>query len=186
MNGTQKVIKNLAIAFGIFLSISIISAILFGILMIGTVITGVNLYYSEKDSVKNTVQITEEIENLKIDLNVSKCNIKIGKEFKVETKAEENTYTIDVKKDTLVIKEKKKSVFRVKNSGITIYIPEELKFNEVEISTGVGETNIEALEVEEFQLDMGVGSVNIGELISKKTTKINGGVGRLEISSRKS
>jgi len=186
MNSTQKTIKSLAIVFGIFLSIGIISAILFGILMIGSVITGVNLYYNSKDLVSETIEVTEEIQNIRIELNASKLNVKTlptTGTLSIETYAEKDNFIIDVKKDTLVIKEKRKNVLNINNSEIIIYIPEDLIFNEVEIEIGAGEATISKLETEEINIKMGAGSTEIKELITTKTTKVEGGVGRFEIKS---
>lgn len=181
MNVTQKIIKYLAISFGIFLSITIISSILFSVLTVGSILTGVNLYANSKDLVEETIVITETVENLNIDLEVSKFDIKTGEEFKIETKAPKDNYEIEIKDNTLRIKEKDRNIFSMSNSEMIIYIPRDMEFKKSEINLGVGATNIERLLTEESNIDVSIGSAKINELMTKTSTNIKGGVGKLEL-----
>ena len=66
---------------------------------------------------------------------------------------------------------------------IAIYIPEGMEFDDVFISAGIGKTEIENIIANKINLDIGIGDTKIQNIISKQETKINGGIGRLQISS---
>lgn len=66
--------------------------------------------------------------------------------------------------------------------GVTIYVPEGMEFTEVEIKTGVNDTNIEFLRADKIDLEMGVGKYKIEDL-SAKSAKIKAGAGEAHIQN---
>lgn len=190
MTTAQKVIKYLAIAFAIFLILNIISGILWAIFGVSfifglqnwenneirehSVIT--NYEYSDIDT------LNREIETLDIDIKFNSLIIKTGAEFKVE--GDSNHIKCRQDNKTIHIEETNHHWFQKNNSGeIIIYIPENLEFEKVKISTGAGKIDIEKLETKRLSLEIGAGETQIRELDVKDKADINGGAGRVTILS---
>ena len=188
MISLQKVIKYGAIAFGFYLVFVILSAIIFSITAVFGISTGLN----GNNSVESNQEITffeesyENVNNLDIKLDVSKLNIKNGSEFKVEVTNPTNKFYCKMDGDTLKIRDERKNVkwFNFSNDvipEIVIYIPDTFKLNEIEIDTGVSETNIEQLVANEVDIQIGVGKFVINNIVTKKA-KISGGAGEANIN----
>lgn len=133
MSTVQKIIKGLAIALAVFIIFSIVSAIS-GVL-IG--IAGINFAFDwiSDSSTKNVITVedkfnVEEIENIELNSSIENIEIFQGDEFKVEAKNVPETYTCELKNNTLVINSRQVNTkFKInKDSKITIYIPEDFKF----------------------------------------------------------
>lgn len=190
MTTAQKVIKYLAIAFAIFLILNIISGILWAIFGVSfifglqnwenneirehSVIT--NYEYSDIDT------LNREIEALDIDIKFNSLIIKTGSEFKVE--GDSNHIKCRQDNKTIHIEETNHHWFQKNNSGeIIIYIPEDLEFDKVKISTGAGKIDIEKLETKRLSLEIGAGETQIRELDVKDKADIDGGAGKVTILS---
>ena len=183
MTTLQKIIKYLALAFAIFLIINIISAILFGI---GTLASVLGLKKSNNkteylEEVTSNIQMTD-VATLKIDINYSNLKIKTGKFLSAESNDKNISCTQN--KNQLVIKEDGHKWFSFNDaSDLVVYIPENIEFEAVKIKTGAGEVYIENLNTNELSFDMGAGKVEIDKLIVSNEAKINGGVGKVDIKS---
>ena len=187
MSEGQKVIKYLAIAFAIFLSINIIGGII-ATLFFGIGIFDINFRIKNNNSylTNEEVVISEkynDIENLKIDIGYSKLEIKQGTELKVETNIENEKITIKNVGDTLTIKEEDSwNIFNNEiDSHIVITLPENYYFEDVKVKAGSGEIDINNLHTNEFKLEVGAGNVNISNIIVEKKADIDGGAGRVVI-----
>ncbi|MDD7114550.1 MAG: DUF4097 family beta strand repeat-containing protein [Lachnospiraceae bacterium] len=175
MTTFQKVIKYLALAFAIFLSISIISGILQAFVALpnyfGKTPTGEMKAYTFKTN------FTE----LKTDLTASSLEIKTGDSFKVES----NLKYLDCREDgnCLIIKETKKlNPGRWKNIQLTLTVPEGTVFSQADIDTGAGEVSIEKLAADSLSLTLGAGELQGKELIANNAAKIDGGAGSITIT----
>lgn len=175
MTTIQKVIKYLAIAFAIFLTVSIVSGILGAL----GVITGLQ---NVKQYIKEDMQGTTydaEIESLDIDLAAANLKIQNGETFSVET---DNEYITHRQKDgKVIVEEKKHNWFGGSDGGtLVITIPEDHKLQEIEIDAGAGNIEIACAEVRNLDLDMGVGEL---KLISRLNgnSDIDFGVGEANI-----
>jgi len=185
MTGIQKVIKYIAIALAIFIIINICGGILFGL----SIVAGIFQIRNESDSmlideVQEKVQIEKitQMSNLDIDIKYSKLNIKTGDTFKVES----NNTHISCKENgnDIEIKEKGNMLFSLnKESILTIYVPANVVFNNINIETGAGRVDIESLKAEILELEIGAGAVEIEELNIKEKAKIEGGAGSILINS---
>ena len=182
MTSLQKVIKYLAIAFAIFLIVTIFStilAVLFGL----TTILG--LKSSNKELPKEMILTTFEnanIEELEIDVTYADLTIKSGESLQVET----NNKNISSKQEinSLEIKETKNKWFsKSENEELIIYIPENLKFEEVKVNTGVGKINIDNLITEKLSFELGAGETQIQNINVSKECEIEGGAGKITIES---
>lgn len=184
MSEGQKVIKYIAIAFAIFLTVNIIG----GIITAFACIAGVTGIVSISNNTEDMVDFSEsytQVEQIQIECKLSNLNIKQGAEFKVEATTIEDKFECENIDGILKIREKEFRFFRnnVSDSNITVYIPENEKLTNVKIETGAGKVTIEKLSTDRLKLDLGAGSVKISDINVEKEAKINGGVGKVKIEN---
>lgn len=189
MTTFQKVIKYLAFAFAIFLSISIIS----GILRVFTVLPGFFGESSSKNegSVYNENMISSgeisatsnsEITEIKAELSASSLEIKTGDSFQVESNSKDVAYKTD--NHRLVIKEKKSTLpFHWDQVKVTVTIPKGTVFQTAEIGAGAGEVDIEELIADSLKIELGAGELQAQTLVANNNARINGGAGRVSITN---
>lgn len=178
MTTAQKIIKYCAIAFAIFLIVTIISGILSGIYGLASAIGLKKGTTNETGSINLEGDLTAYLD---VDVAYSNLNIKVGKEFLAQT----NNENIQCKQDgnRLKIKEKNLKWFAKDSDGnLTIYIPEDLKLEEIKINTGAGKVNIESLMTQKLRLNLGAGEVRIGS-INADEADIDTGAGKFTIES---
>ncbi len=181
MSTAQKIIKYLALAFAIFLIITIISAILTGIYSMSNIL-GLRKQKAKSDTQISNLEL-EEIDNyLYLDISVasSNLNIKIGEKFEVKT----NNDNIVCKQNNnkLKIVEKQNNWFWKKTGEeeLVVYIPENTKFESVNIETGAGIVNIEEIATKKLELNLGAGETIIKNIVSDNVD-IDGGAGKFTI-----
>lgn len=182
MKEFQKIIKYVAIAFGIYLAITIISIIVGVIGAIFTGIYGVQMI-TEQTSIERMDEelVFSEFSKLEVEIFATNLNIKTeGQEFKVETFQVPETTKIENKDGKLIIKDSKKFTYK-NESSITIYIPENTKLEKINLDIGAGRVNIEKLDVKDANFDFGAGSVEIKNMKSEKTD-IECGAGQVKIA----
>jgi len=191
MSEGQKVIKYLAIAFAIFLSVNIIGGIITAIFF-GLSIFDVN--FTVKNNESSTIVTNEEIlisenydniKNLKIDIGYSRLEIKPGTKLKVEANSKNETITTKKVGETLTIKENNNwNIFNDEiDSYITITIPQNYYFEKVKIEAGSGQINISNIQTKEFDLEVGAGNVSISNILVEGKTDIDGGAGKVVIKN---
>lgn len=185
MSEGQKVIKYIAIAFAIFLTVNIIGGIITAFACIIGVTGIAGQISSSSENMVNFSENYSRVEEMQIECKLSNLTIKEGKEFKVEAITGENRFECENRDGILKIKEKEFRFFwnNVSNSNIIVYIPENTKLTNVKIETGAGKVTIEKLFSDKLKLDLGAGSVKVSDINVEKEAKINGGVGKVEISN---
>lgn len=173
MSTSQKIIKNVAIAFAIFLIITIFSSILTGIYAI------THIFSKDNVGELKTYEI-ESFENLDIDIKYTNINIKNGDKYIIET----NNSNIELKENgnNLNIIEKKHNLFKKNTGEITIYIPSNLE--EVKINNGAGNLYIESLITNKLNLNLGAGETIIDN-IESNSSYIDTGIGSFKINNGK-
>lgn len=181
MNSVQKVIKYLALAFAILLTVNIIGGIITGLTGISYVLSGKN---------NNTVgemqiyPIEGEISSLSVTLSGAEFKINTADKFSVES----NHKYISVKDNNgkLCISETKK-LFAVSPKGTTVIlnVPENFVFNEATVDTGAGKVEIETLSCDVLKLSLGAGKADIKNLTANSRADIDGGAGKLSIDGGK-
>lgn len=177
MNSVQKVIKYLAMAFAIFLSVCIIGGIITGL-------AGVSFIFSDRD--KGTVgqmqvyPIDDEISSLCLELSGAELIVKVSDSFSVES----NHEYISVSSDNgiLCVSETKKP-FSSFPKGVTVVlnIPEGFVFDNATIDTGAGKVEIDELSCDALKLSIGAGEAQIKNLTANSRADIDGGAGKLTI-----
>lgn len=185
MTTAQKIIKYFALAFAVFLIVTIISAILTGgysiLKAFGLIHTNDKQITEELKVISNQIK---EIETLKIELACTNLEIKTGENFRVETNNSQITF--EERNGSVKIKEKNRNWLNSNNiaSDLIIYIPENMiALDETKIETGAGKINIEKLNTQGLYLQLGAGDVHIENLIATQETKIDGGVGKTELQN---
>ena len=161
MTTAQKIIKYFAIAFAVFLIVTIISTILNGgyalLKAFGLIRTDKNIVTEDLKVISSEV---EEISTLKLELAFTNLEVKEGDSFRVETNNSKITFSND--NGSVKIKEEKYnwSTNNENASELIIYIPEDMiALDETKIETGAGNINIERLNTQGLYLELGAGDV---------------------------
>lgn len=176
MMEAQKIIKYLAMAFAIFLCVSILSSIMSVLVSFG------NIFNTSSEITENLkdIDINGKVSILDIDVKSINVVIKEGDMLLAQT----NNKHINVKQneDKLYITQDKHNWFNNDNSQVVIYIPEKLVFDKVSIKAGAGKVEVDELLTNELYLELGAGNVEINKLDVSSKTKIDGGAGKLTIN----
>ena len=185
MTTAQKIIKYLATAFAVFLIVSIISGVLSVFYALSAVL-GLKKVENKVNEEKAMInfEASNDVATVDIDVDFTNLIIKNGDYLRVET----NNQNIDYKQDNqkLEIKEKTHNWFAKNDEGnLIVYIPENLKFEQVKINADAGKIHIENLNTEKLNLELGAGETEIENLIVTYNCKINSGAGKVSISSGK-
>ena len=175
MTTGQKVIKYLALAFAIFLSISILSGICGAVgVVFGLVSDGTEGKMSE-------YVIENDVTDLIIDINAAELEIKTGKQLKLETNHKYISYELNGRR--LEIREKRPFFMsHLNNMKVVLTIPEETMFESVELNTGVGEVTIDELLTDSLVMNLGVGELKAGRIQALNQAEIDGGIGDVTIA----
>lgn len=181
MNTTNKIIKYSAIALAILLIITIFTAI---INLLYTVLKGFNIIGNNSKE-ERIITFEKAYSYIDVDIKAANLTIKNGDKFFIET----NNDKIEVKEknDKLEIIEKGNIFLNFSNnnkSNITIYIPQDYKFDNISINAGAGFIEIENLITNNLKMDLGAGKTVIKTIISSNT-EIDTGAGSFQILSGK-
>ena len=183
MTSVQKVIKYLAIAFAIFLIVSIISSITAALFAV----SGILGLKQDIERSMNSEMVVTDLENnnaatLDIELAFTNLTIKTGDSLKIETDNSNISYKQE--NQTLQIKEKNKKWFsNYVEKELILYLPEGIEFEKVKIATGAGKIDIETLKTGNLSFELGAGETEIQNLNVSKECEIDGGAGKLSIFS---
>lgn len=182
MTTAQKVIKYLAIAFAIFLIVTIISAILTGLFALSGLL---GLKKHSESELPSGEMIATNFENsdittLEIDLAFTNLTIKTGESIKTDT--DNSNITCKTENKNLQIKEKNQKWFsNHEKKELILYLPEGIEFEKVKIATGAGKIDIESLNTQKLTFELGAGETEIQNLKITKECKIDGGAGKMSI-----
>jgi len=180
MTSIQKVIKYLAIAFAIFLIVSIISTITAAVFALSGIL---GLKQDIEQNMNSEMFLTEfennNIKRLDINLEFTNLTIKTGDSFKIET---DNT-NINYKQENeeLQIEENNKWFSNYIEKELILYFPEDIILEKVKIATGAGKIHIETLKTENLSFELGTGETEIQNLNIFKECEIDSGAGKLSI-----
>ena len=179
MSSSQKVIKNLAIALGIFLTIFIISMIIGGIYLITSVFSIKSDNSIDKEINTLWMQNNENVISLDIDIKFSNLTIKNGDKFLVESNNKNIKYKYN--NSSLEVEEIKYNLFNNSDVGeVIITIPSNIRLDSVDIDNGAGSLNIENINANKFNLDLGAGITVIDNIIVD-SADIDSGAGKFII-----
>lgn len=176
MTSLQKVIKYLAIAFAIYLSLSIIGGICAGL-------ASISFLFSNREAAAG------EMQSYSIDGNISELSVKLsGAQLQIETadrfsvESNHKYLSVNSRNGELSITETK-DLFAASPKGVSVilYIPEGFVFDEVTMETGAGQVKIDTLSADVLSLSLGAGEVEIQNLTANARADIEGGAGEMTI-----
>lgn len=181
MTTFQKIVKYLAIAFALFLTVNIIAGILMGV-------AGISGLLSDKDDTTpaaemQTYPVEGEISSLSIELSTAGLILQTGEAFSVESNHPYVSVTAD--NGTLTVSETKKLFTSIKSTSVVITVPDGFVFDEVTVDTGAGRVEFEALTCDVLDLSLGAGRVDIHRLTANERAEIDGGAGQLTVDGGK-
>lgn len=184
MTTTQKIIKYLAIAFALFLVISIFS-IIFGLSR--EIISSINSDKKDSELLEEYTTISNNVNNIesfKIDISNDDIEIKKGEKFEVKT----NDPDVKFYHENSIVKIKSDKTFswHPSNSSrgtIIIYLPNEFNISELDLNLGAGKIDIDKIFVETLLMDLGAGTMTAKEINVYEKAMINGGAGNININS---
>jgi len=176
MNTFQKVIKYLAVAFALFLSISIIGGIVQVLASVAS--------FGSKNAVgeMKTYEISEKIESIQVDISAADFVIQTGETFLVESN--HKYLTVDERNTKLVISEKEHSSFSNTHGNVklVVTVPDGFIFQDADISTGAGRVTVDTLAANTLHLVLGAGETKIESLTANTKADIEGGAGALTVN----
>ncbi len=175
MTTLQKVIKYLAVAFAIFLTVAIIGGIVSAIGLFGG--------FFDNDAVEDnlkTYEITSSINGLEIEIGAADLVIKQGDGFSIESNLKH--LSVDEKNGVLTIKETTRFGNVYNGAVLTVVVPADTVFDKAKVVTGAGRLTADDLSAYFLTLVLGAGEVNINSLNSLTETDIDGGAGKITIA----
>ncbi len=168
----QKIIKYSAIAFGVFIIVSVCLGIV-GIFNIPKDI-------SEKEL--KTIELLESnVNELQLDLEGMNLVIETGESLLVETNNE--NLSIRQTGNKLSVIEKSKLFKRTVNGTLKITLPTDAVLSFIEIDMGAGAVNIQKLTATKIDFDLGAGKVQIEELYIQTSAEIECGAGEFSLAN---
>lgn len=184
MTTLQKVIKYLALAFAIFLTVSIVGGILSAVGLLGSLFSDDDAEWGDVIGETKTYTVSSEISDLNIQINAADFYIKEGNSFSIESNLK--NLEVDEKNGCLTLKDLTKIKLNgsnaYENAVLTIYVPVGTVFDNVNIKTGAGRFTVDSLSAATIGFELGAGDVTISKLIAEKSANIEGGAGRITIS----
>ncbi len=124
-------------------------------------------------------EITSGINSLYISINAADFTIEHSDKFFVESNLKNLTVTQE--DGVLKIVEKTRNSVRYNGAILKLYIPEDLVFEDVVITTGAGRLTADYLSANTMKLKSGAGKSEFGKLDVNSNIKIKGGAGQISI-----
>ncbi len=174
MTTVQKAVKYCALAFAVFLAVSIIVGIFGSIVIIGNIFSD----GATVDEVK-TYDVSADVHSLEINIGAVNFTIESADEFAVKSNLKD--ISVEEKGGTLFITEKKEINRLSDEAVLTLCIPDDTFFRKVNITTGAGKFNVDTLSTESLIFKLGAGDVSIKHLTVTSCADIEGGAGRITV-----
>lgn len=175
MTSWQKAIKYAAMAFAILLVLGIVSGIVKALIVISLLVGG-----GDNQAEAQTYVPANAVTELYIDIGAAELNIISADELRLEYA--HSRLSVKEKDGRLTIKDSGGGIYLYNEASyVTLYLPEELGFTSVDISTGAGRVDIERLSCAKLNLDLGAGETVIGRLDVGMSADIDGGSGKLTV-----
>ena len=128
-----------------------------------------------------TYEITSDIHSLDIQINAADFKIEHGDEFSVESNLK--YLSVSEKDGVLTITDEAKSSSNYSNAKLTLYVPNGIVFDDVDITTGAAKLTADALFANSLALKLGAGDVRFESLHISSAADIKGGAGQITIVS---
>lgn len=185
MHSTQQVIKTLAITFAIILISGIVSSLFFAGWVIGNI---TELWRNDgavvsREDVHDQIVIHkyENVTELEINVEYGDLEIKLGDELKV---ASNNSDLVSYKHASNKLSVEEIGYDFFDNRGATrvvVFVPINLTFDRVKITTGAGRAVISDLTAKRMELNLGASKTELRNIAVTERMQIEGGAGSMEI-----
>ena len=136
----------------------------------------------QENAVLGTTQVydvTSDIQSLEIRLNAADFQIEHAAEFSVESNLK--YLSVSEKDGVLTIIDRAPGDGNYSNARLTLYIPSETVFENVDIETGAAKLTADALSAKALELELGAGDVRFACLNVSSYVEINGGASQLTV-----
>ena len=175
MTTLQKIVKYLAMAFAIFLSVSIITGIC------GALFTVANFWGASTEEETVNYTIGTDFTGISINLSGAELDIKAGDKFDVETN---HKYLKCEEKDDILKISETKPLFASHPRGMKVIltVPQDKIFDYVDINAGAGSVIIDEISSNMLDIELGAGELRAGKLVAAYKAEIDGGAGSVTIS----
>ncbi len=179
MTDVQKLIKYGAIALAAVLIVSILG----GIISAAAGLTWIFGGDSDLIGEEKTYTVSQNIRSLDMQIQAAAVRIELGTEFRVESNLKH--LKVSEKNGKLILEETRKLIHSTDydRAFVTLTVPENLIWEEAEITTGAGTVNITGLQVNRLEMELGAGDARIDGLTVSQSAQIEGGVGALAIEN---
>ena len=127
-----------------------------------------------------TYEITSEIHSLDIRISAADFKIQHGDDISVESNLK--YLSVSEKDGVLTIVDEEKN-YNDSDAMLTLYVPNDMVFDEVDITTGAAKMMVGTLSANSLKLKLGAGDVQIESLNASSDADIEGGVGQITIAS---
>jgi len=128
-----------------------------------------------------TYEITSDIHSLDIQINAADFKIEHGDKISVESNLK--YLSVSEKDGILTIIDEAKSSSNYSNAVLTLYVPNSIVFDDVDITTGAAKLTADALSTSSLELKLGAGDVRFESLHVSSAADIKGGTGQITIVS---
>ena len=128
-----------------------------------------------------TYEITSEIHSLDVQISVADFKIVSADEFLVESNLK--YLSVSEKDGVLKIVDVAKSNSNYTNAILTLYVPNGMVFDDVDIETGAAKMTVDTLSASSVELKLGAGDVRFESLNASAEVDIKGGAGQITIVS---
>ena len=126
-----------------------------------------------------THPVDSSIHSLNIQINAADFKIVPAEDFSVESNLK--YLTVSEEDGVLSIVENAHSGATYANAMLTLYVPKDIIFESVSITTGAAKLTADALIAQRLKLQLGAGDVHIGQLVASSQADIQGGAGKITV-----
>lgn len=122
-----------------------------------------------------------DVNDLEIETGYGQILIQSHDETDIKVEAENITpqkFSSRMDGDKLVIRDKTKKIDSLKGTVITVYLPKDAKFQDVELEIGAGSAEIEGLTAREIKCSVGAGQIDASN-IDADEVELDCGAGRI-------
>lgn len=176
MTSFQKTVKNLAIVFAIYLTISIIG----GIFSAVGVLSGLSRGDAATEDLKK-YDLSSDVQSLDVEINAADFTIRHGEGFSVESNLKD--LTVKTQNGVLQIKQTKRLVQNHDGGVLTLCIPADKTFEKINMITGAGRLKAARLAADTVRFEFGAGEVVIDTLIASSQIELEGGAGKITVAN---
>lgn len=174
MTPLQRFIKYCAIA----LAVCLIAGIAAGALAVLSALAGIEALMDLTTSPEEAQTEYTGIQNLDMEIGAADIRIVTGDTLSVQT---DNPYiTFRESLGTLVIREEA-HIGNLESSTLTLTVPEDLIFEQADITTGAGRIDAESLACNRLKLEQGAGMAEFQSLCVLEQVSLEGGAGKIVI-----